>query len=227
LRSSLLIETPETTVLIDSSPDLRQQLLAHNVQKIDAVLYTHAHSDHTNGIDDLRPFHVLQGKRLPVYSNPAVLQDLARQFPYAFEKNNKETNLYWPFLEAHPISSSLFRFRDLEGRMMRQDHHYSLSYGFRFGDFAYSTDVCVFPEETFQALSGIRTWIVECSSPGENPSHASLPDVLKWVERLRPERTILTHMNHTMDYATVSKLLPAGMELAFDGLVVEGLSLVA
>ncbi|MDR0662015.1 MAG: MBL fold metallo-hydrolase [Holosporales bacterium] len=222
LRSSLLIETPETTLLIDTSPDLRQQLLTHDVKKIDAVLYTHGHADHTDGINDLRPFAFLRGAPIPIYATPPVLSELKRRFSHIFDGFTERLDLYPPFLQGNTLLVSSFRIRDIVGRAMEQDHYTCSSLGFRFGDLAYSTDVCRFPEETLQALAGIKTWIVECGDPHETPSHSSLQSVLRWAERIRPKRAILVHMKHTMDYATLCRTLPQGIEPAYDGLSVEG-----
>ncbi|MDR0407283.1 MAG: MBL fold metallo-hydrolase [Holosporales bacterium] len=221
LRSSLLIESSETTLLIDTSPDLRLQLLAHNVKKIDAILYTHGHADHTNGIDDVRPFYTLQQIPVPIYADESVLQDLMHRFSYLFLENGKEPAIYRPFLVGCPLKKPHFCIRDLNGIAIPQDHRYSTSFGFRFRDFAYSTDVYTLSEEALTVLSGVKIWIVGCLAAQESPSHARLDQVLSWVERLHPQRTILTHMNHTMDYNRLRKVLPPGVEPGFDGISIQ------
>jgi phosphoribosyl 1,2-cyclic phosphate phosphodiesterase len=216
LRTSLLVESSETVLLVDTSPDLRFQLLQHNIKRIDAVLFTHGHADHTNGIDDLRPFYVLQGHQpLPIYAEEHTLQDIMNRFSYLFETVHRPS-----WLVGRTLEMPWVRIRDIIGLAIPQDHRYSTSFGFRFGTWAYSTDVYALSEEALQALEGIQLWIVGGLSLKESPSHAALDRVLSWVDRLRPQRTILTHMNHTMDYDTLQTILPKGVEPGFDGLLI-------
>jgi phosphoribosyl 1,2-cyclic phosphate phosphodiesterase len=214
LRASILVESPKTTLLIDTSPDLRLQLLQYDITKIDAVLYTHAHADHINGIDDLRPFYVLRERRsLPIYAEKHVLQDITSRFPYLFGEGKGPV-----ILTGQAITGSHVCINDLTATIIPQNHRYSTSFGFRFGTWAYSTDVYDLSEEALHALKGIELWIVGGLSLLESPSHATLERVLSWVDRLRPQRTILTHMNHTMDYDMLRTILPKGVEPGFDGL---------
>ncbi|MDR3517787.1 MAG: MBL fold metallo-hydrolase [Azospirillaceae bacterium] len=219
-RASILVEQGDTHILVDTSPDLRAQLLGAQVRWLDAVLYTHAHADHTHGIDDLRSMNSIMGRDIPIYADRETLESLMVRFSYCFRALS-HAFYYKPVLLPHRIEGP-WRIGDLLIRPFAQDHGYTTSQGFRFGNFAYSTDVVNFDDKAWAVLAGIDTWIVDCVRlEPEHPVHAHLPKVLDWVERLRPRRTILTHMNQTMDYAQVSAILPRGIEVGYDNMVLE------
>lgn len=222
-RPSILVETAGTRILIDSGPDLREQLLREGVQHLDAVLYTHAHADHTHGIDDLRAMNWLMRQPLPVYADAATLDNLQARFAYCFQGEPEGGYFARPSLVPHVIDlDQPLRIGNLEIRPFVQDHGYSTSLGFRIGRFAYSTDVVRLDEAAFAALDGIDTWIVDCVRPEPpHPVHAHWPITRGWIERVRPRRAILTHMNHMMDYDSLCRMLPAGVEPGYDGMVVE------
>jgi phosphoribosyl 1,2-cyclic phosphate phosphodiesterase len=223
LRTSLLIEDGERTILIDTSPDMRQQLLRAHVSDINAVLYTHAHSDHLHGIDDLRPLYF--GGRLkafPLYGYEETLAEIQKSFSYLFAsiEDPHKARVYPRICEAHPIKGAfeLFGTRILA---FDQDHGHGITTGYRFDNFAYSTDVKALDEKAFEALEGVDTWFVDCLDRDPRPTHANLELTLSWIERVKPRRAILIHMNHTLDYETLKAELPQGVEPAYDGMVVE------
>lgn len=221
-RPSILIETGGKTILVDTGPDLREQLIAARVRHIDAVLFTHAHADHTHGIDDLRGMNLVMKSGIDAYMDAATLADLRTRFGYVFEPLRTGTKWHYkPEVTAHVIDGP-FDIGGVRVVPIDQDHGFSRSLGFRIGRFAYSTDVVRLDAAAFAALEGIDTWIVDCVRIApEHPVHAHLPVTLGWIERVRPRRAYLTHMNQTMDYAAVRAMLPDGIEPAYDGLVIE------
>ena len=199
-RCSLLVETQSRTILIDTAPDLREQLIDARVSRLDAVLLTHAHADHLHGLDDLRMISQLAGHAIPFYSSAAALEEVERRFAYAFRPVTPGRPVYVPFWQSHGFSETL---------------------GFRIGPVGYSTDVVDLDDTAFDALAGIELWVVDCLRREPHPTHANLGKVLGWVERLRPKRTVLTHMDQSLDYRELSAELPAGVEPGRDGLAVE------
>lgn len=222
-RSSILVEEGETRVLVDTSPDLRAQLLTNKINRVDAVVYTHGHADHLHGIDDIRSINYLTNRAVPAYGDDATLAELRMRFGYAFD-NAGPRNGFWyqPKLEARPIRGP-FRVGALEIRPFIQGHGIvpEPTLGFRFGAFAYSTDVKEIPEEGFQTLAGVEVWLVDCLAEKPNPAHSDLKQTLEWIARVKPRRAILTHMNHSLDYDALTAKLPPGVEPAYDGMVID------
>jgi phosphoribosyl 1,2-cyclic phosphate phosphodiesterase len=220
-RVSVLIEQEPVTVLIDTSPDLREQLLSvGGVRRLDGVLFTHSHADHLHGIDDLRSINRAMQEPIPVHADGRTLAEIRRRFGYVLEPLPEGSLYYRPVLAAKEISGP-FSIGPLAIQPFDQDHGYSRSLGFRIGDFAYSTDVVMLDEAAFALLEGVRVWIVDAVRPDPHPTHSHLARTLDWIARLRPERAVLTHMDQTMDYRQVSTLLPPGVEPGYDGLVIE------
>lgn len=219
-RPSILVEDGATRILVDTSPDLREQLLSAGVVHLDAVVYTHGHADHTHGIDDLRALNILMGAPIPVYADAGTLASLRKRFDYCFQPLKAGLGYYKPTLVPHVIEG-LFVVGRTEIVPFVQDHGYMTSLGFRFGRFAYSTDVVNLDETAFAALEGVEVWVVDAVREVPHPVHAHLARTLGWIERLRPARAYLTHMNHTMDYDTLMRKLPPGVEPAYDGLVID------
>ena len=215
-RSSILVEQGETTLLVDCGPDMRAQLLDAAVARLDAVLVTHDHADHTHGIDDLRGYYMAQGAEIPLYADKEALARLETRFDYIFRSRHG----YPPICRGHVIDGP-FRVGAVEIVPFRQIHGRIFSLGFRFGDIAYSTDLNDLPEESFEALEGVRLWIVDALRYREHPTHAHLSRTLDWIARLRPERAILIHMSNQLDYETLRRELPEGVEPGYDGLVIE------
>ena len=217
-RVSILVEDGNAALLVDTSPDMRQQLLTANVQKISAVLYTHAHADHCHGIDDLRSVNWLMDKPVPIYGDDTTLNDLQIRFPYVFKGSSVPGHFYRPSVETHRINGP-FEVDGVKVVPFRQDHGHGHSLGFRFGDFAYSTDVHKLDEAAFSALAGVTLWVVDCVREEPHPTHSHLAQTLEWIERVNPDRAYLTHMSHTLDYAKLEAKLPARVRPAYDGLV--------
>lgn len=218
-RVSLWIQYGETHLLIDSSPDFREQALRENIPRIDAVLYTHDHADHVHGIDDLRAYNYLQDGPIDCYADAPTLADITRRFGYIFTPKEHMKRWYKPALIPHEITPyETFHVGGLPILPFFQHHGPVHSLGFRIGDFAYSTDVRELPEDSFRALEGVKLWIVDCLQEDPSPTHSHLAQTLEWIARLKPERAFLTHMNHRLDYTSLKEKLPAGVEPAYDGL---------
>ncbi|WP_448188495.1 MBL fold metallo-hydrolase [Azospirillum sp. sgz301742] len=220
-RASVLVEQGGASILVDTSPDLRQQLLDADVRRLDGVLWTHNHADHAHGLDELREICRLMQAPLPVYGMAKHLDDIAARFGYAFAPLNPGDPIYRPVLVPHVVEAP-FDIGGLRVVPFVQDHGYMPTLGFRFGTFAYSTDVVRLDEAAFAALEGIDVWVVDCVRvEPPHPVHSHLAQTLEWIARVKPKRAYLTHMNQTMDYETVLRMLPPGVEPAYDGLVIE------
>jgi len=217
LRSSIVVEQGPGRVLIDTTPDLRQQLLNNDFSEFDAVLYTHAHADHSHGIDDMRTLMRVNGHAYPVYASAETFRMLKRNFAYAFASEDK---LYDPYYIDHLINGP-FSVGNMQIRPYEQSHGYMPSTGFRIGGVAYSTDLVNLPEQAMETLAGVDTLIIQALRPDPHPTHAHLDMALEWIEKIAPRRAVLTHMNHQMDYQTLAKSLPEGVEPAWDGMVIE------
>jgi len=222
-RVSVLVETNGKNLLIDTSPDLRQQALRHNLRQVDAVLYTHDHADHTNGLDDLRSFNNLSGNSMPIYGDAKTIDMLQRRFPYAFMPK-PEKIWFRPSIIANTlpeIDAGELKIDDVSICYFKQIHGKIKTLGYRIGNFAYSTDTDGLPESTFKALEGVEVWVVDCLRYTESYTHSNLARTLSWIERVKPRLAILTHMAHEFDYVTLSKELPAGVEPGYDGMVIQ------
>ncbi len=219
-RASIAVEKKGTTVLVDTSPDLREQCLSANIKKVDAVLYTHDHADHTHGIDDLRPFFYRNKIQIPIYGNAETIAFLKSRFGYAFPAEEMRPDIYRSFVTPNVIEGP-FQIGDISVVPFIQGHGYSTSIGYRFETMAYSTDVVDMGEDGFKALEGIDTWIVDCIAMDPRATHSHLAKTLEWIRRVRPRRSYLTHMSHHLDYDKLSQQLPERVVVAYDGLVIE------
>lgn len=221
-RPSVLVETQGLNILIDTSPDLRAQLLAANVNRIDAVLYTHDHADHVHGVDDLRAIYRLMDRRqIAAYGDEVTLATLTRRFGYLFEGYGDKDALYRPILVPNPIDGP-FRVGPVDIVPFTQDHGICASLGYRIGRFGYSTDVVRLDDAAFDALAGVELWIVDCLRSGEpHPTHANLATTVSWIVRVKPRRAVLTHMNHQADYDAMAAACPPGVEPGYDGMVLD------
>ena len=222
-RCSILVEQDGFVLLVDASPDLREQLLDAKVSRLDAVLFTHGHADHTHGLDDLRPMFWELGGPLDIYADRETLQEMTGRFKYMFQKAPKSPPYFRPPLVAHEISLESFELGGMRIQPVLQDHGVSgESLGFIFNDrFAYSTDVAYMTDAELARLCGVELWIVDCLREGESKAHSHLPRTLSWIDTVRPARAYLTHMTSDLDYATTLAKLPTGVEPAYDGLVLD------
>ena len=227
-RCALLVERrgPDgvTCLLIDTGPDLREQLIDAKVDWLDAVLYTHEHADHTHGIDDLRALFIRHRKRLEVYANDATSRMLMTRFAYCFAQPAGSD--YPPILNMHELVAGRPLTVDGKGGPIAvlpfaQDHGDICSLGFRFGSVAYSSDLHDMPDDSAAALAGLDLWIVDALRYMPHPSHFSVADALAWIDRLRPARAILTNMHADLDYEALRVSLPAAVEPAYDGMRIE------
>ncbi len=224
LRVSVLIEINGLNIVVDTSPDFRQQMLLTNIKKIDAVLYTHDHADHTHGLDDLRGFNALQKDVIPIYSNAEIIESLQKRFSYAFLPKPSENVIFRPSVAANilpDVPNHTFMIGNTKIIAFEQQHGKSSTLGYRIGDFAYSTDVNMLSEAAFEALSGVKCWVVDCLRYTPSYSHSHLSQTLQWKSHVNPQQTILTHMAHEFDYDTLSSELPTGVFAAYDGMVIE------
>lgn len=227
-RCALLIDKKgkggTTSVLVDTPADIREQMLDANVGRLDAVLYTHDHADHTHGIDDLRGIFFAMKGRIPIYADSVTRATLERRFDYCFQQ--PPGSAYPAILRGHDIEAGRpFGVSGPGGLIdfmpILQDHGDISSLGFRFGNIAYSPDVGGLPEASLRLLEGLDLWIVDALRPTPHPSHFSVGQTLEWIERLKVKRAILTHMTIELDYETLRRQLPAHVEPGYDGMVVE------
>lgn len=219
-RPSILIQTGGHRIVVDTGPDFREQMLAVGGGRVDAILYTHAHADHTHGIDDIRTFNWSQSAPIDAYGHPATLAAIERRFGYAFRPYDPAHGFIRPHLRAHTIDG-LFHVGPVAVQAFEQEHGRVASTGYRVGDFAYSTDVSGLGEPAFAALRGVDVWMVSCIGTEPHPSHAHVEQALDWIARVRPRRALLTHMGQGLDYAALCRALPPGVEPAYDGLEID------
>lgn len=229
-RSAFLVEqiAPDggrTTIVIDTGPDFREQMIAAKVEGVDAVLYTHAHADHLHGIDDLRGYYILQRRRIPIYADAFTMDRIRMGFGYCLE--TPPGGNYPPIVEPRIIGSLEEPIvitgagGPVEVLAHRQVHGDIASLGFRFGKVAYCSDVSDFPPESHERLMGLDTLVIDALQHQYHPSHLSLDQALQWIAKFAPRRAILTHMHTPLDYDAVMAATPDHIEPAYDGLVVE------
>lgn len=222
-RCSLLVErvtdAGTTRVLIDTSPDMRQQLLDADVGTLDAVIYTHGHADHTHGLDDLRQIVFNTRQRLKVWADKATQRDLMVRFKYAFVQI--EGSHYPPILEMETINGDITI--DAAGGLLtfqpiRVNHGTIDALGFRIGDVAYLPDVFEIPEESWPLVTGLECWILDALRRAPHSSHTHLEKSLSWIERAKPTRAVLTNMHLDLDYCALESETPSHVTPAFDGM---------
>jgi phosphoribosyl 1,2-cyclic phosphate phosphodiesterase len=227
-RCSILVERlgtgGTTSVLVDTSPDLRDQLLGADVTRLDGVLYTHDHADHTHGIDDLRPLAIAMRRVVPLYMDETTSALLTTRFSYCFV--SPPGSDYPPIVREFRIVEGHDVIVEgpggpVRGRPFTVQHGQQPALGFRFGALAYTPDLNAIPGSSLGALQDLDVWIVDALRRTPHPTHFSLSDALGWIERLKPKRAIITNMHTDLDYRALRAELPSGVEPAYDGLTVD------
>lgn len=225
MRVSLAVEYEDGfTVLVDTAPDLREQSLAFGLKRIDTIIFTHPHADHCHGIDDVRPFNAMQNHAIDAFATGETLAELQSRFAYVWQPHSKSE--YWTSAALHAHEIPVGKAITLEnGKIIQtfaQTHGKSETLGLRFGNLVYSTDLNAIPETSKKWLEGMDVWILDCLRDGFSGSHNNLETAIRWHEIYRPKRTILTHMNHELEYEALKSRLPPGMEPGYDGLIIDG-----
>jgi phosphoribosyl 1,2-cyclic phosphate phosphodiesterase len=216
LRSSVLIETAATRVVIDSGPDFRQQLLREKIKKLDAVVFTHEHKDHIAGLDEVKAFNFLHRMRMPVFATPRVQQALKREFAYIF---SEEKYPGIPEVDLYDIGDEVFNIGDVVLTPVNVMHYRLPVKGFRVNDFAYITDANFIAESEKQKLRGLKVLVLNALRKEQHISHFTLEEAIEMVQELKPEKAYLTHISHQLGlHEEISKNLPPNIELACDGL---------
>lgn len=219
LRTSALLSSGNTTLVFDTGPDFRAQMLRANVTELDAVVFTHPHKDHTAGLDDVRPFIFRQEKPMAIYANALTIASLKREYAYAFATEKYPGA---PTFDLHEISDAPFQVGDIELTPIPVDHYNMPVLGFRAGNLAYVTDANYISDASLALLEGLEVLVLNALRKEQHYSHFTLEEALAVVERLQPKRAVFTHISHLMGkHADVSRELPAHVALATDGLVVQ------
>lgn len=216
LRSSILIENEDQTFVIDTGPDFRQQMLRESVKKLDAVIFTHQHKDHTAGLDDIRSFYFKQKKDMPIYARASVIEQLKMEYAYMFAEHKYPgvASLEINEIENKPFSIDKTTFIPIEVL------HYKLPiFGFRIKDFTYITDAKYFAKEELEKIKGTKVLILNALQKESHISHLTLDEALEITEKIKPEQVYFTHISYKLGFhAEVEKMLPENIHLAYDGL---------
>jgi phosphoribosyl 1,2-cyclic phosphate phosphodiesterase len=216
LRPSILVRYAGHGILVDTTPDFRAQALRAPIERIDAILYTHAHADHILGLDDVRPFNYRQRGAIPIYAKQGTLDAIQRVFRYAFDPEPSQTSI--PRLKLHAIGEEPFDLFGLTVTPLPVNHGKAEILGFRFGRAAYITDQSDIPDTTKEKLRDLDVLFLDALRYKPHPTHSTVAQALKWVEELQPRRAYFTHMCHDLGHARTEASLPAGVHLAYDGL---------
>ncbi|MBI5682205.1 MAG: MBL fold metallo-hydrolase [Deltaproteobacteria bacterium] len=217
-RTSVIITINGKNILIDTSTDLRQQAIANNVQRIDAVIYTHPHADHIHGIDELRSFNMLQKEKIPCYGSEFTINRIKEMFNYIFTTEEKES--WKPELEIFKITSA-FEVCDIKIQPVDVMHGQMSIFGYRIENFGYITDCSLVPDKSKEMLKGIEVLVLGALREKPHPTHFSISQAVELVQELKPKQTILTHLSHNIGFEETNKSLPDGIELAYDGMEIE------
>jgi phosphoribosyl 1,2-cyclic phosphate phosphodiesterase len=218
LRPSVALRWDGHCVVIDTGPDFRQQALRAQLPRIDAVLYTHGHADHILGLDDLRPFNYTQHEIIPVYGSEETMKIIRRVFDYIFHEGPTESSR--PKIKTHAFDGRPINLFGVEFQPIPVKHGKGPCHGFRFGKAAYLTDHSEVPEESLEMLRGLDVLFLDALRYTPHPTHSTVEQSLKIVERLKPRQTWFTHISHDLSHKQAGSLLPAGVGLAYDGLEV-------
>ena len=219
LRVSVLVEIRDLKIVIDCGPDFRQQMLANNVDRVDAILFTHEHSDHTVGLDDIRPFFFKQGD-IPIFAHQRVVRSLKKRFDYIFATENKYPGA--PSVQENIIENTPFRFKDVKIIPVNAMHNRVQVFGFRIGEFAYLTDVKTIEDEELEKLRGVDVLVINALRKEPHHSHFNLEEALEFIREINPERAYLTHISHMLGFHDeVQVELPENVFLAYDNLKIK------
>ena len=216
-RPSVVISHGPVRVLVDTSPELRLQSVAHGVDLIDAVVMTHGHADHVMGLDDVRRFNALRGGPLDVWAEPACREALDRCFGYAFRAPDPDAKVFRPHLVHRPIGAEAFPIGPMTWRPIRLFHGRMPIVGFRIGRLAYCTDVNRIPDESWPLLEGLDVLVLDALAPEPHPTHFSLDEAMAVVDRVKPKVARFTHVAHRLPHAATNAGLPPHAQLAYDG----------
>ena len=216
-RCSILVQKNGLNVLVDTSPDLREQLLDAGIKELDAVIYTHAHADHVHGIDDLRPIAIQKRGVIDAFLDETTSKALNTNFAYCF--HTPAQSEYPPLLCEHRIiTGNSFEIGSLACIPFNLHHGSINALGFRFDNIAYTPDVNAIPETSIRHLENLDVWIIDALRYTPHPSHFNLEQALNWIKRMKPKRAVLTNLHTDMDYDVLCKILPKNVEPAFDGM---------
>jgi len=217
-RPSIYVEVDNgPKILVDTSTDLREQALVHRIARVDAILFTHGHADHVMGLDDSRRFSQMQKSAIPCYADALTIASLKKSFYYVFDPQTDQGGGL-PQIDLHTIDGP-FSIGDIGIQPIPLMHGTRPIIGFRFGDFAYLTDTNHIPEAAWPLLAGVRTIILDALRHRPHPTHFTVAEAIAAAERMRPQHTYLTHICHDLPHAATNAALPAGIELAYDGLL--------
>jgi phosphoribosyl 1,2-cyclic phosphate phosphodiesterase len=216
LRPSIMVQYSGHTVLIDTTPDFRQQALREQIPRIDAILFTHSHADHIMGLDDVRPLNLRQRQEIPIYGSSETLSTIQNAFRYIFENKNAESAV--PRLTVHPLTSDGIYLFGLHFQPILLHHGRSFVYGYRFGSSAYLTDHSAIPDESLAKLEGLDVLFLDALRYKPHPTHTTVARALEYVELLTPRRAFFTHISHDLCHEVAEREFPAHVRLAYDGL---------
>lgn len=218
-RTSIMITSGQTNLVIDTGPDFRQQMLRENVKNLDGVVFTHEHKDHIAGMDDIRAFNFIQKRDMDIYATAEVQKALHREFHYVFAAK-KYPGV--PLVKLHSIDNDPFKVGDIELIPINVLHYMMPVKGYRIGDFSYITDAKTIPEEEFEKLKGSKTLVINALRKTSHISHFNLEEALQIIDRIKPDKAYLIHLSHLMGtHRELEKELPENVEIAVDGLTIE------
>lgn len=216
LRVSILVEWEGLNYVVDCGPDFRQQMLNVGIDQLDGIIFTHEHADHTSGLDDIRPFYFKQGD-IPIYAHQRVIRALKQRFEYIFESKNKYAGA--PGVKCFEIENKPFRLGNLDVIPIEGFHYKLQIFGFRFGDFAYLTDMKTVDDREIEKLIGVKVLVVNALREEPHISHFNLAEALDFIAKVQPEKAYLTHISHKLGFhEDVQQKLPENVFLAYDNL---------
>lgn len=219
LRPSILLQTEGQNIVVDTTPDFREQILRARLDRLDAVVFTHPHADHILGLDDVRPFNFRHRTRIPIFASEPTFAVLRRVFDYVFEKREHKSMV--PQLDVNIINESAFDVCGVRFEPIPVTHGDATIFGFRFGNVAYLTDHSAIPESSMQKLLGLDVLFLDALRHRPHPTHSTVAESIVTAERLRASRTYFTHICHDLPHEATQATLPPGVFLAYDGLEIE------